>query len=66
MRININLATERYEAVRQYLQRMRTLVVLMALVAAVLVGYILYQRSHTRDIDAKIATGQAGTQRAEQ
>lgn len=55
MRININLATERYETVRQYLQRIRTLVALMAVVAVVLVGYILYQRSHTRDIDAKIA-----------
>lgn len=55
MRININLASERYEAVRQYLQRVRTLIFLMAVVAAVLVGYILYQRSHTRDIDAKIA-----------
>ncbi len=54
MRININLATERYEAVRQYLQRIRTLVVLMAVVAAILLGYIFYQRSHTRDIDAKI------------
>jgi len=57
MRININLATERYEAVRTYLQRIRTLVALMAIVAAILVGYILYQRSHTRDIDAKIAQG---------
>ncbi len=55
MRININLATERYETVRQYVQRMRTLVALLMLVAAVLVGYILYQRSHTRDIDSKIA-----------
>jgi type IV pilus assembly protein PilN len=55
MRININLATERYEAVRQYLQRIRTLVALMAVVTALLVGYIVYQRSHTRDIDAKIA-----------
>jgi type IV pilus assembly protein PilN len=54
MRININLATERYEAVRQYLQRMRTLALLMAVVAAILVGYILYQRAHTRDVDAKI------------
>jgi type IV pilus assembly protein PilN len=54
MRININLATERYEAVRQYLQRIRTLVALMAVVAVILVGYIFYQRSHTRDIDAKI------------
>ena len=55
MRININLATERYEAVRQYLQRIRTLVGLMTLVAAILLGYIFYQRSHTRDIDVKIA-----------
>lgn len=58
MRININLATERYEGVRQYLQRMRTLAVVMAVVAAMLAGYILYQRSHTRDIDAKIRKGQ--------
>ncbi len=55
MRININLATERYEAGRQYLQRMQALVALLAIVAALLVGYILYQRSHTRDIDARIA-----------
>jgi type IV pilus assembly protein PilN len=54
MRININLATERYEAVRQYLQRVRTLIALMVVIAVALVGYILYQRSHTRDIDAKI------------
>jgi len=58
MRVNINLATERYEAARQYARRLRTLIVLMAVVAAVLVGYILYQRSHTRDIDAKIAQAQ--------
>ncbi len=58
MRININLATERYEAVRQYLQRVRTLVVLLAIVAATLVGYIVFQRSHTRDIDGKIAKAQ--------
>jgi type IV pilus assembly protein PilN len=55
MRININLATERYEAAKQFSQRMQTLIVLMGVVAAVLVGYIFYQRSHTRDIDAKIA-----------
>ncbi len=55
MRININLATQRYEAARQYLQRMRTLIALMAIVAVALVGYIFYQRSHTRNIDAKIA-----------
>ncbi len=55
MRININLATERYEAGRQYLQRTQALVAMLAIVAALLVGYIIYQRSHTRDIDARIA-----------
>jgi len=55
MRININLATEPYEAAQHFLQRMRTLVVLMTVVAVVLVGYILYQRKHTRDIDRKIS-----------
>jgi len=54
MRININLATERYEAARQYAQRMWTLVAVMGILAGALVGYILYQRSHTRDVDARI------------
>jgi type IV pilus assembly protein PilN len=54
MRLNINLATERYEAVRQYLQRVRSLIVLMAVIAAALVGYIVFQRAQTRDIDSKI------------
>lgn len=57
MRININLATERYEAAQQFLSRMRLLVLAMALLALVLAGYIFYQRSQTREIDAKI--GQA-------
>jgi len=55
MRININLATERYEAAHRFQQRMRSLVALMAVVALLLVGYIVYQRKHTRDIDRKIA-----------
>ena len=55
MRININLATQRYETAHQFQQRMRTLVALMTVVAVVLVGYILYQRKHTRDIDANIS-----------
>lgn len=54
MRININLATERYEAAQQYLRRMRTVVVLLAIVAFALVGYILYQRKNTRDVDGRI------------
>lgn len=58
MRININLATQPYEVAQQNLRRMQLLVVSMALVALLLVGYILYQRAQTRDIDAKIAQAQ--------
>ena len=55
MRININLASERYETVQAFLRRMRTVVALLAVIALLLVGYIFRQRSQTRDIDAKIA-----------
>jgi len=58
MRININLASERYEAAQRYLRRMGTLVGMMAVVALLLVGYIVYQRRQTRDIDTKIAQAQ--------
>jgi type IV pilus assembly protein PilN len=54
MRIHINLASEKYEAAQQFLQRMRLLVAFMAVLALLLAGYILYQRSQTREIDAKI------------
>ena len=55
MRLNINLATQRYEVAQHFLQRMRALVGGLALLAILLAGYILYQRAQTRDIDAKIA-----------
>jgi type IV pilus assembly protein PilN len=58
MRININLASERYETVQAFLRRMRTIVALLAVVALLLAGYIFYQRAQTRDIDAKIAQAQ--------
>lgn len=58
MRININLASERYEAVQHFLQRMRLLVACLAVIGVALVGYILYQRSQTREIDAKIRQAQ--------
>jgi type IV pilus assembly protein PilN len=55
MRININLASNPYEAAREYTRRMGLLVAGLAVLAVGLLGYILYQRSHTRDIDQKIA-----------
>jgi len=55
MRININLASNPYEAAREYTRRLGLLVVALAVLTSGLLGYILYQRSHTRDIDQKIA-----------
>jgi type IV pilus assembly protein PilN len=55
MRININLASQPYEAARFYRRRMGTLVVALAIVTALLVGYIVYQRSQSRGINKQIA-----------
>jgi type IV pilus assembly protein PilN len=55
MRININLASNPYEAAREYTRRLGLLVGALAVLTVGLMGYILYQRSHTRDIDQKIA-----------
>jgi type IV pilus assembly protein PilN len=55
MRININLASNPYEAAREYTRRMGLLLVGLAILTLVLLGYILYQRSQTRDVDEKIA-----------
>jgi len=55
MRININLASNPYEAAREYTRRMGLLVAGLAVLAVGLLGYILYQRSQTRDIDQKLA-----------
>lgn len=54
MRININLASQPYEVAREYTRRLGLLTAALALVTAALIGYIFYQRAHTRDIDQKI------------
>jgi type IV pilus assembly protein PilN len=55
MRININLASNPYEAAREYTRRLRLLVAALAVLTVALLGYIAYQRSQTRDVDQKIA-----------
>ena len=55
MRININLASNPYEAAREYTRRMGLLVAALSVLTVVLLGYILYQRSHTRDVNRQIA-----------
>jgi type IV pilus assembly protein PilN len=55
MRININLASQPYEVAREYKRRMTMLIAGLAVVALVLVGYILYQRAHSRTINRQLA-----------
>jgi len=55
MRININLASNPYEAARAYTRRLGMMIAALAVLTVGLLGYIVYQRSQTRDIDRKIA-----------
>jgi len=55
MRININLASNPYEAAREYARRMSMLLAVLVLITAILLGYILHQRGETRDVDRQIA-----------
>ena len=55
MRFNINLASQPYEAARFYRRRMGALVVALAVLTVLLVGYIVYQRSQSRGINRQIA-----------
>jgi type IV pilus assembly protein PilN len=55
MRININLASNPYEAAREYTRRLTMLLAGLAVLTAALLGYIVYQRARTRDVDEKIA-----------
>ena len=58
MRININLASNPYEAAREYIRRMSMLLGALVVVAAFLLGYILHQRGETRDVDQQIKQAQ--------
>lgn len=58
MRLAINLATQPYEVAREYKRRVSMAIVALGVVAVLLVGYIIYQRGHTRDINRKIAAVQ--------
>ena len=55
MRFTINLASQPYEAARQFRQRMGAVVAALALVAAALVGYIVYQRVQSRAINQQLS-----------
>ena len=55
MRININLASNPYEVAQEYKRRMGMLVAALAVLAVGLLGYIAYQRSHTRAVNQQIA-----------
>jgi type IV pilus assembly protein PilN len=55
MRLNINLASQPYEAARFYRRRVGVLVLALAIVTALLVGYIVVQRLQSRDINKQLA-----------
>ncbi|HVP56442.1 MAG TPA: hypothetical protein VMU45_15730 [Candidatus Eisenbacteria bacterium] len=54
MRININLASNPYEAAREYTRRMGVLLAALAVLTVGLLGFILHQRAQTRDVDQQI------------
>jgi type IV pilus assembly protein PilN len=55
MRFNINLASQPYEAARQFRRRIGMAVLVLGVVLAVLLGYIGYQRVKSRAINRQIA-----------
>jgi type IV pilus assembly protein PilN len=55
MRFNINLASQPYEAARFYRRRMGALVAALAVITALLAGYIVYQRAQSRSINRQLA-----------
>ena len=55
MRFNINLASQPYEAARQFRQRIGSIVAGLALIAVLLLGYIIYQRIHSRAINQQLS-----------
>jgi type IV pilus assembly protein PilN len=59
MRFNINLASQPYEAARQFRRRIVAAVAVLAVVTAALLGYIIYQRIQSRAINQQLAQVQA-------
>lgn len=58
MRLNINLASQPYEVAQEYKQRMTALIAILGVVAVALLGYIIYQRAHSRTINRQLAVVQ--------
>jgi len=54
MRININLASNPYEVAREYTRRLGLLAIALAALTVGLIGYILYQRAQTREVNSQI------------
>jgi len=55
MRLNINLASQPYEVAREYKRRMALVIAGLAVLACVLVAYIVYQRVHSRTVNQRLA-----------
>jgi type IV pilus assembly protein PilN len=55
MRLNINLASQPYEAARFYRRCIGALVAVLAVITALLLGYIVYQRAQSRGINKQLA-----------
>ena len=58
MRLAINLATQPYEVAREYKRRLTFAIAALGVLGVLLVGYILYQRAHTRGINRQLAAVQ--------
>jgi len=54
MRFDINLASQPYEAARQFRRRIGAVVAALGLIAVLLVGYIVYQRIQSRAINQQL------------
>jgi type IV pilus assembly protein PilN len=55
MRVRINLASQPYEAAREFHRRMTMIIAGLGVAAILLVGYIIYLRAHTRGINRQMA-----------
>lgn len=55
MRIHINLASQPYEAAQGYRRQMSITIAALTVIALVLLGYIAYQRVHSRAINRQLS-----------